>query len=66
MKGGKGRRDGRNRSKDGLTGRELWSRRGNESNTIFHTLPEVLTSDLQGGGIWVGSWKKGRTEQVMK
>lgn len=29
-----------------------------ESNIISHTLAEVLTSDLQEGGIWVGSWEK--------
>lgn len=29
-----------------------------ESNVISHTLAEVLTSDLQEGGLWVGSWEK--------
>lgn len=29
-----------------------------ESNVISHTLAEVLTSDLQKGGLWVGSWEK--------
>lgn len=32
-----------------------------ESNVISHTLAEVLTSDLQEGGIWVGSWEKVRS-----
>lgn len=65
-KGKKGEGRLRNRSRGSLTCSELLSKRGNESNTIVHTLAKVLTGDLKGHASELGLRGRSGAEQGMR